>query len=176
MLPADVRRGARTVVQALPPKTGGQACGPGRRLATVGPVRAPLLLIGLLAALAVAACGESKEDKAQKQVCDARASISKQVDELKGLTVTTATVSGVRENVSTIRSDLKKITSAQDDLSGDRRAQVKAATDEFVSSVSSIAQGLRSDVSLSEARSRLTQAAQDLRASYADSLGKIDCS
>lgn len=139
-------------------------------------MRAPLLLVGLLlVALALSACGESKSEKAQKQVCDARANISKQVDELKGLTVTTATVSGVRENVSTIRNDLKKITSAQGDLSDDRRAEVKAATDEFVSSVTSIAQGLRSDLSLSEARSRLTQAAQDLRAAYADSLGRIDC-
>jgi hypothetical protein len=139
-------------------------------------VRAPLLLVGLLlVALALSACGESKSEKAQKQVCDARANISKQVDELKGLTVTTATVSGVRENVSTIRNDLKKITSAQGDLNDDRRAEVKAATDEFVSSVTSIAQGLRSDLSLSEARSRLTQAAQDLRAAYADSLGRIDC-
>jgi membrane-bound lytic murein transglycosylase B len=140
-------------------------------------VRASLLLISLLlAALAVAACGESEADKAQKDVCDARADISKQVDELKGLTVTTATVSGVRENVSTIQDDLKKIASAQGDLSDDRRAEVKAATDQFVSSVESIAQGLRSDLSLSEARSRLAQAGQALGAAYADSLGKIDCS
>jgi hypothetical protein len=139
-------------------------------------VRAAPLLIVLLAALAVAACGgESKADKAQKQVCDARASISKQVDELKGLTATTATVSGVKENVSAIRSDLKKITSAQGDLSDERRAEVKAATDKFVASVSSIVQGLTSNLSLSEARTRLTQAAQELRASYADTLGGIDC-
>ena len=141
------------------------------------PVRAPLLLVGLLlAALALSACGESQAEKAQKQVCDARADISKQVDELKGLTVTTATVSGLRENVGAIQDDLKKIAGAQDTLSEDRRTEVKAATDAFVSSVTSIAKGLTSDVSLSEARSRLAQAAQDLRAAYADSLGRIDCS
>jgi uncharacterized phage infection (PIP) family protein YhgE len=140
-------------------------------------VRAPLLLIGLLlAALAVAACGESKADKAQQQVFDARADISKQVDELKGLTVTTATASGVRENVTTIQDNLKKITSAQDTLSDDRRSEVKAATDKFASTVTSIAKGLRSDLSLSEAGSQLTQAAQQLGAAYADSLGRIDCS
>jgi hypothetical protein len=159
-------------------KTGRQACGAARALATVGLVRAPLLLIGLLlATLALAACGgESKADKAQKQVCDARADISKQVDELKGLTLSTATVSGVRENVNTIQDDLKTIASAQDTLSDDRRAQVKAATDRFVASVTSIAKGLKSDISLSEARTQLTQAAQQLGAAYADSLGKIDCS
>lgn len=139
-------------------------------------MRTLLLLIGLLlAVLGVAACGESEADKAHQQVCDARADISKQVDELKGLTVSTATVSGVRENVSTIQDDLKKIANAQDTLSDDRRAEVKQATDAFVSSVTSIVNGLKSDVSLSEARSQLTQAAQQLGAAYASSLGKIDC-
>lgn len=141
-------------------------------------MRASFLIIGLvLAAFAVAACGgESEAAKAQQQVCDARADISKQVDQLKGLTVTTATVSGVRESVSTIQDSLKTITSAQDTLSGDRRAEVKAATDQFVSSVKSIAQGLTSNLSLADARSRLTQAGQELSAAYAASLGKIDCS
>ena len=50
----------------------------------------------LVAGLAVAACGgESKSDKASSKVCDARADIKKQVDELRGLTITTATVDGV---------------------------------------------------------------------------------
>jgi len=140
-------------------------------------VRFPLLIAGLLlAALAVSACGgESKADKASKQVCDARADISKQVDELKGLTLSTATVSGVQENVSAIQADLKKIANAQGTLSDDRRKDVKAATDAFVSSVSSIAKGLTSSLSLSEARTRLTTAAQDLGTAYAASLGKIDC-
>jgi hypothetical protein len=141
------------------------------------PVRSSLLLIGLLlAALAVAGCGESKAEKAQKQVCDARTEISKQVDELKGLTLTTATVSGVRGNLSTIRENLRTIASAQDTLGADRRAQVKSATEAFGSSVTSIAKGLGSDVSLSEVKPRLTQAAQDLRSAYADSLAEIDCS
>jgi phage-related protein len=141
-------------------------------------VRAPLLLLGLLlAALAVAACcGESKAEKANQQVCDARADIAKQVDELKGLTLTTATVAGVQQNLSTIRDGLEQIRSAQKSLNKDRRAEVKAATDEFVSTVTSVVKGLRSDVSLSEARSRITQAAQDLGAAFPASLGRIDCS
>ena len=53
------------------------------------PYIASLLLV-LIAALALGACGESKEDKAKSTVCDARADIGKQVDKLKGLTITTA--------------------------------------------------------------------------------------
>jgi Tfp pilus assembly protein PilP len=136
------------------------------------PLLAGLLLI---AALALSACGQSKADKAQKQVCDARADISKQVDELKGLTLSTATIDGVKENVSAIQADLKKIADAQGTLSQDRRAQIKAATDQFVTSVKSIAQGLTSNLSLENARSQLAAAGKTLGAAYADSLGKIDC-
>ena len=52
------------------------------------------VLIALLAALALGACGESKEDKAKSTVCDARADISKEVDQLTGLTASTVTVDG----------------------------------------------------------------------------------
>jgi hypothetical protein len=43
----------------------------------------------VMLALTLGACGESDEEKAQNQVCDARADIAKQVDELKGLTAAT---------------------------------------------------------------------------------------
>jgi phage-related protein len=141
------------------------------------PHRTAALLIALLLPVAVAAgCGESAADKAQDDVCAARDDIAKQVDELKGLTLTTATVAGVQQNLSTIRDGLEQIRSAQKSLNKDRRAEVKAATDEFVSTVTSVVKGLRSDVSLSEARSRITQAAQDLGAAFPASLGRIDCS
>ena len=56
------------------------------------------LLLVLLASLALGACGESKDDKAQKTVCSARSDIAKQVDQLKGLTVSTVTAEGVHLN------------------------------------------------------------------------------
>ena len=43
-----------------------------------------LAVAALALALILAACGESKEDKAQTSVCSARADIKAQVDELKG--------------------------------------------------------------------------------------------
>ena len=153
-------------------------------------MRSALLAIAAVTiALALGACGDSSDETpastgtstgdaaaAQTTVCNARDDIAKQVDELKGLTLSTATVSGVQENLSTIREGLEQIRSAQKSLNKDRRAEVKAATDEFVSTVTSVVKGLRSDVSLSEARSRITQAAQDLGAAFPASLGRIDCS
>ncbi len=135
-----------------------------------------VLLVSLVAtAVALAGCGESESDKAQTRVCDARADISKQIDELKGLTVATATVDGVRKNVDAIQDDLKTIAAAATDLSDSRRKDVKAAADTFSARVTEIVQGATSDLSLSEAATKLKTAAQDAATAFADTLGKIDC-
>jgi chromosome segregation ATPase len=136
--------------------------------------RAPLPVL-LVTALVVAGCGESKQEKAQKQVCNARADINKQVNELKSLTPTTATIDGVRQNVNQIQDDLKDITSAQGTLNDERKAQVKAATDQFTTQLSSIVQQAVQSLSLADAKTQLQSAVSDLASAYSNSLGKIDC-
>lgn len=136
--------------------------------------RASVVLL-LVAVLGVGACGESKQDKAQKKVCSARADISKQVNELKSLTPTTATIDGVRQNVNAIQDDLKDIASAQGTLSDQRRSQVKAATSQFTAQLQSIVQQALKSLSLSDARTQLQAAVSDLASAYSSSLGKIDC-
>jgi Tfp pilus assembly protein PilP len=133
------------------------------------------LVLVLSAALILAACGESEQDKAQKRVCSARADIGKRVNELKALTPATATVDGVRARVDAIQEDLRKIVDAQDALNGDRRAKVKAATDRFTARVASLVQQAASSLSLRDAATRLRAAAGDLATAYAGSLGRIDC-
>jgi uncharacterized protein YjbJ (UPF0337 family) len=134
------------------------------------------LLLALVAALALGACGESKEDKAKSAVCDARADISKQVDKLKGLTVSTVTIDGVQESLKAIRSDLSKIKDAQGDLSSDRRQQVEDANKAFTSQVQSIVGSVGKSTSLSDAKAQLTSAVQDLAAAYQQSFARVDCS
>jgi len=138
-------------------------------------VRVLLALVTALVVLALTGCGESESEKAQKQVCDARAGISKEVDELSGLTLATASVDGVRESIDAIQGDLKQIADAQSTLNDDRRAEVKAATDQFRSSVTQIAKGLMGDLSLSDAATRLRSAGSDLATAYRQSLARIDC-
>src|SRR4051812_10717043 len=72
-----------------------------------------------LAAMLAACGGQSKQEKAQSQVCTARADISKQVKTLKGLTLSTATTSQAKSSLQAIRDDLGKIRSAQGDLNAD---------------------------------------------------------
>jgi hypothetical protein len=125
----------------------------------------------------VAACGgESAQEKASTKVCDARADIRKQVDELRGLTLTTATVDGVTANLKTIRTDLGKIADAQGSLNDDRKKQVQSANQEFRAQMTSLAASVGKSLSLTDAESQLRTALTQLSDSYKQTLGRIDCS
>ena len=138
-------------------------------------MKRPLALLLLVAAVGVAACGQSSEDKAKSQVCDARADISKNVNELKGLTLSSATVDGVKKNVQAIQDDLGKIKDAQSNLNGARKQQVQAANQQFQAQVKSITQNVVKSLSLKDAGTQLTQATTQLADSYRQTLAKVDC-
>jgi Tfp pilus assembly protein PilP len=135
-----------------------------------------LIVLLLAAGLAVAACGESEEDKAKAQVCDARADIQKQVDELQGLTRSTATVDGVTKNLQAIRADLGKIKDAQGNLNDERKKQVQDANQAFEQQVRSTVQNVGKSLAVSDAGTQLRSAVTDLANSYKQTLGKVDCS
>ena len=141
--------------------------------ALIKPVSALALV---LCALAFAACGESSQEKAKAQVCSARADISKQVDTLTGLTITTASVTQVKTGVEAIVADLKKIKDAQANLDPARKEQVQNATTTFAGEVSKIVSGLASNLSLSNAEAHLKSAVSELAASYKKTLAPINCS
>ena len=136
----------------------------------------PFVVLALLACLAVGACGESKQDKAKSTVCDARADISKQVDQLKGLTVSTVTIDGVQSSLKAISSDLSKIKDAQGDLSGDRRQQVQDATKTFTSQVQSIAGSVGQEHVAQRGQDPADQRAATARHRLQAELRGVDCS
>jgi hypothetical protein len=125
--------------------------------------------------LPFAACGESQEEKAQAAVCDARDDIAKQVDELKGLTPASFTADAVRENVGAIRKDLADIGDARADLSDERRQEVEAANKAFSSEIQAIAGEALQSISASDAKTKLTAAAQQLADSYQQTFARISC-
>jgi uncharacterized membrane-anchored protein YjiN (DUF445 family) len=134
-----------------------------------------IALLLLVAGLAVAACGESEQDKASTKVCDARADVKKQVDELRGLTLTTATVDGVTANLKAIRTDLGKIADAQGSLSDDRKKQVQSANQAFKAQMTSLAASVGKSLSLADAESQVRTALAQLSDSYKKTLGQINC-
>ena len=135
-----------------------------------------LALIGVaIAGFLPVACGESDEDKATSQVCDARADIQQQVDELSELTITTASVDQVQQNLKAIRDNLKDIADAQGDLAPDRKQQVETATKEFGTQVTTTAQQMVSGLAAGDAKAQVQSALDDLAASYKEALSPIDC-
>jgi hypothetical protein len=130
----------------------------------------------LTIALTVAACGESKEDKAQKTVCSARADIKAQVDELKRASLTTATLAGVRANLRAIGDSLEKIAGAQGDLTGDRKQAAQKAGQTFKSEVTALSREMATSVSLSDGKQQIQTALQGLASSYQAAFAPIDCS
>jgi hypothetical protein len=125
--------------------------------------------------LLAGAFGKSDAERAQEEVCDARAGIRTEVDKLAGLTPTTVTVDAVRGSLESIRADLDAIAAARDDLSRDRRADLSAANDAFAAEVRDIAQNVLASASLAEARTQLTTATEELVASYRATADTFDC-
>jgi uncharacterized phage infection (PIP) family protein YhgE len=135
-----------------------------------------IVVAALTAAVLLAGCGESKQDKATSQVCSARADIKKQVDTLSGMTASTITLNGVKSSLQGIGEGVTQIADAQGDLSSDRKDQVKQANSAFKSAVQSVSQTLLKSLSLSGAQQQLKTAAAQLQSSYKQALAPIDCS
>jgi division protein CdvB (Snf7/Vps24/ESCRT-III family) len=131
-----------------------------------------VLLLGTL----LGACGESDEEQAQDAVCDARAGIQKQVEELSGLTLDTATVANVGDSLNAIRDDLEQIEEAQGDLNDERKQEVESANKEFTSQLQSIAKELSTSLSVSGAKEQFQAAVKQLADAYRQTFAGVDCS
>ena len=129
----------------------------------------------LLVAVVAAGCGESDEEKAENEVCNARDDIQTQIDDLSNLTLSTATADGIEESLSAMQDDLQEIADAQGDLNEERKQQVESANKQFTSQLDSIASGLTSDLSLSGAEQKLKDATQQLASTYKETFATVDC-
>jgi hypothetical protein len=143
-----------------------------------GPVmrRRTIAILALLSVALLVACGESEEEKAQDRVCDARADIEKRVDDLAGLTITTASIDDVTNNLKAIRDDLEKIAAERDDLAPEQRDAVDQAAKSFRSELETAAKDVVSGAaSGEEAGARIGSALDDLAKSFREAYGPVDC-
>jgi hypothetical protein len=130
----------------------------------------------LLSAAAFSACGESAQDKAKAQVCDARADISKQISTLSALPISTSAISEAKTGVEAIGNDLKKIKDAQPDLRPAVKQEVEKATEGFQKQLSSTASGVTAGLSLGNAKSQVKTSLTQLGESFRQSLAPLSCS
>lgn len=129
-----------------------------------------------LTAVVVGGCGESKQDKAKDTVCNSVTAINGSINSLKTLNAQTATVDGIKSEVTTIQDNLTRIKDAEKDLAADRKAQVSAGVTQFSAQLQSIGQGLTSNLTPASAKQQVTAAATQLDAAFTAALKPIDCS
>jgi ABC-type Zn uptake system ZnuABC Zn-binding protein ZnuA len=143
------------------------------------PAKATRLILSLLAvvgALALTACGESKEDKALAAACSAKDDIGKQVDTLKSITPETFTAETVQTSLNAIHEYVKTIGDQLPTLKDDVKSQVQSANDEFKSQLSTIAVNLGKSISLGEGKEQVKSAASELAGAYQQAFASLDCS
>jgi uncharacterized protein HemX len=134
-----------------------------------------LVLSALGLGLAFAACGQSDEEKAKADVCDARDDIQANVKELQGLTLGTVTADKVRSSLNAIKDDLTKIADAQGELSDSQKQEVQKANDAFKSKVKGLAGDLGRSVSIEDAATQLKSDFAELATTYKQFFAPIDC-
>jgi hypothetical protein len=138
--------------------------------------RALLVLAAVVAAAVLVACGESDEEKAQNAVCDARADIEKRLDDLAGLTITSASIDQVTNNLEGIRDDLQTIADEQGDLEPERRQEVEQAGQQFRSELQKTAGDVVSGAtSGEEAGASLKSSLEKLGQSFRTAYQPVDC-
>ena len=133
-------------------------------------------IASLLSVFVLASCGESSQEKAKAQVCQARSDISKEVKKLSELTLSTSILTEAKSGVEAIGKDLTKIKDAQPDLEPARKEQVQAATRTFESQINSILSELVSKPSLSKLEAQLKSSLTQLASSYEKALAPLNCS
>lgn len=135
-----------------------------------------LILVIVAVVAIVLLTRESEEEKALTAVCDARQDIQENVQEIAGLSVTNFTLNGFRESVEDIRADVKTIQENRAKLNPDRKQEVEQANQAFQTAFTDTIQGLGTDISIDNAKSKLSQAGSDLVAAYQSAYGPVDCS
>jgi two-component SAPR family response regulator len=138
-------------------------------------VKRVLALSALGLGFAFSACGQSDEEKANADVCDARDDIQANVKELQSLTLGNVTADKVRSSINAIKDDLATIADAQDQLSDDKKQQVQQANEAFESKVKALAGDLGKSVSIEDAATQLKSDFADLATTYRQSFAPIDC-
>ena len=132
------------------------------------------IALAAVGVLALAACGESAEEEALADVCDANASIQAHIEDLQGLEITPTSGESpegvqVRETLNAIRSDLGEITDASDELAEETRQQVEVATDDFLRSVDT------ANIRSVGGDGGLVGVIEPLTSSYEETLASIEC-
>lgn len=117
----------------------------------------------------------SAQDRAAKQVCNARNDVQAQVQTLTTLSAGSASKADVTSALSAIRTDLRKMKDAQSDLAPERRQEVQDAAAAFETELKDIARQTVAGLATGDAKTQAANAAASLKSAVNESLQPIDC-
>ncbi len=131
--------------------------------------------------LGLSACGESSEEKAQKQVCAATSEISAQVKKLATLPISSSFPGEVKSSVETIDKSLGEIKSAAPNLATPRKEEFDSATRTFqvelaallATTLSSATSG---EAALKDAEPKIRASLNKLGTDYKQAFAALGCS
>ena len=130
-----------------------------------------LIVVGVGGAIALGLAANS-ETRAEKQLCSSLSSLQSDLASLQNLDPSTTSQEDLQSDVSDIQSDWDDVKSDAQNLKDINIDSLEGAWNDFESAV----QGIPDDVSLSEATSEFSQAAQTFTSSVQDTVGDLDCS
>jgi hypothetical protein len=131
--------------------------------------------------LGLAACGESSEEKATKQVCAATSEISKQIQKLQTLPISSSLPTEIKTSAETIDKSVGEIKSAAPNLETARKEEFDTATNTFklelasliATTVSSAAKG---EAALTSAEPKIKTSLNTLASDYKQAFQALKCS
>ncbi len=135
----------------------------------------------LVTALGLAACGESSEEKATKQVCAATSEISKQIQKLQTLPISSNFPTEVKTSAEAIDKSISEIESAAPNLETARKEEVSTATNmfklELASLISTTASSATSgEAALKSAEPKIKSSLNTLASDYKKAFQALKCS
>jgi hypothetical protein len=152
------------------------------RLARLGRLLAVPLLV--ITPLGLAACGESSQEKARKQVCAASGEISKQLATLEALPINTSFPSAAVTSLEAIGKSLKEVKDAAPNLEPERKEEVEAGTKAFLTQIGTITASLAAtaiksgdtEAALKAAEPQIKAAESQLKADFKQAFASLKCS
>jgi hypothetical protein len=131
--------------------------------------------IGVVLVFGLAACGESKEEKAEKSICSARSEINSKINSLQTLTPSSSAINEAKEDVSAIGNNVTKIVEASKELSPEAKANVQREVSAFQKQLAESVANIVKGGSASAAAEQLRTSLSAIATAYKQDLAQIKC-
>jgi len=148
-----------------------------------GPRRSSAVALLLLVPLGLAACGESSEEKADKQVCSAVSEIKAQIKKLENLPISSSFPAEAKTSVEAINKSIGKIKESAPKISSARKEEINAANSAFQTEIATITSSVVSatkssnlEAALKTAEPQIKAALSKLSSEYKKAFEALKCS